>query len=477
MINLFPKKRIPSSILALAFDGSRLEGTVLRRSNGSLHVQKQFAATLALNPLDGDPELVGREIRNHLDQAGVRDRRCVVGVPLNWALTLQTKLPDLPEEDVNSFLEVEAERGFPYGPEALSLATSRYRLANGEQQATLVAIPRNHLSQLEKVLRAAQLRPASFTLGITALQSEEAGILALAIGENTIDLQITADGGVAALRALEGAIDTEGVQKRLLADVMGREIRVTLGQLPDEFRGSVRKLRIFGQGELVQRLAQEVRPRVEAMGIQLELVQTYLGDEFRSKFPPNTAVSPALSMAARYLTRGKSEFEFLGPKISALTQLTSRFSSRKLAWASATAGAAALLIGGAIIVQQWQLAMYRSKWAAMEPKVHELEDMQQQIRRFRPWFDGSFPNLTILKRVTEAFPSEGTVTAKTLEIRELSNVTLSGTARDNQAIYKMLGELRAAKEVGEVKLDQVRGTRPVQFNFNFTWGQRRPGEN
>jgi hypothetical protein len=345
----------------------------------------------------------------------------------------------------------------------------------------LVAIPRNHLLQLEKVFRAAQLRPVSFTLGITALQSTEKensrGVLALAIGENTIDLAISGDGGIAALRALEGAIETEGVQKRLYADVMAREIRVTLGQLPDELRGAVRKVRIFGHGEFVQRFAQDITPRLEAMGLQMEFVKTYAADEFRSKLPPETPVSPAVSMAARYLTGSKSGFEFLPPKVNAFQQLTSRFSSRKLVWVGATAGSAVLLIGGAILVQQWQLARLRSQWTGMEPKVHELEDMQVQIRRFRPWFDGSFPSLNILRRVTEAFPVEGVVSAKTLEIRDLSSVTCSGTARDNQAFLKMLDQLRASKEVGEVKVDSVRGKTPLQFTLNFQWGQRRPGEN
>ena len=91
MMNLLRSKRAPSSVLGLALTGSRLEGVVLRRSNGSLRVLKTFAASLALNPLTGDPELVGREIRNHLEQAGVRERRCAVCIPLGWALVLQTK--------------------------------------------------------------------------------------------------------------------------------------------------------------------------------------------------------------------------------------------------------------------------------------------------------------------------------------------------------------------------------------------------
>src|SRR5437773_11594736 len=188
MIGLLRQKRAPSSILGLAFDGGRLEGLCLRRTNGALQVLKNFSASLALNPLTGDPELVGREIRNHLDQAGIRERRCAVCIPLAWALTVQTKVPDLPEADIASFLEIEAERGFPYGPETLSVCRSRYRSGSGEQHATLVAVPRNHLFQLEKALKAARLKPASFTLGIAALQGagqeSSPGVLAVAVGEN-----------------------------------------------------------------------------------------------------------------------------------------------------------------------------------------------------------------------------------------------------------------------------------------------------
>jgi len=103
--------------------------------------------------------------------------------------------------------------------------------------------------------------------------------------------------------------------------------------------------------------------------------------------------------------------------------------------------------------------------------------MQQFIRRFRPWFDDSFPNLSILRRVTEAFPAEGVVTAKTVEIRELTAVTCSGVARDNQAFLKMLDQLRATREVGGLKVDQVRGKTPLQFTVNFQWGPGGANEN
>src|SRR5881296_2384148 len=134
------KRQRLSGLLGLALDGSRLDGVVLRRTNGSLQVQQSFSVSLSLDPLTADAELVGREIRNHLDAAGVRERRCAVCGPLNWALTLHTKLPDLSEEDAASFLQIEAERGFPYGHDALFISSSRYGAPGGDQHATQVAI-------------------------------------------------------------------------------------------------------------------------------------------------------------------------------------------------------------------------------------------------------------------------------------------------------------------------------------------------
>ncbi len=181
------KGQRPSALLGLALDGSRLDAVVLRRTNGSLQVQQSASITLSLDPLTADSELVGREIRNHLDAAGGRERRCVVGVPLKWALTTQVELPQLPEQDVEGFLQLEAERGFHCDAQTLLVVRSLCRSPSGKQHATLVGIPKNHLALLEAALRAAKLKPVSFSLGIGALQSPGAqvsdGVLALAIGE------------------------------------------------------------------------------------------------------------------------------------------------------------------------------------------------------------------------------------------------------------------------------------------------------
>src|SRR5262249_8869557 len=101
------KRLTRSSLLGLTLDGHRLEGVVARKLDGSVRLQNSVAASLQLNLLTDAPELVGREIRNHLDKAGIRERQCAVCIPLEWALTLHVPLPDLPALDLESFLNIE----------------------------------------------------------------------------------------------------------------------------------------------------------------------------------------------------------------------------------------------------------------------------------------------------------------------------------------------------------------------------------
>jgi hypothetical protein len=479
-INFSRRKKL-TSLLGLVLDGSRLEGVVLRRPNGSLQVQQTFSVTLSLDPLTAAPELVGREIRNALDAAGVRERRCAVGVPLKWALTAQTELPALPEADAASLLQLEAERGFPCDVATLRLAHSRCALPEGRGYVTLAGIANSQLATLEQVLAAAKLKPVSFSPGLAALQDPAAetsnGVLALAIGESQVGLQITCGGGVAALRALEGAVENEGSRRTLHADLVAREARITLAQLPAGLRESVRRIRIFGPRDLAQTLADEMELRFEPMGLNVELVKGWSPEEFGLQFSPETAVSPAFSLAARLLAGRAPVFEFLPPKPTAWQQIATKYSSGRLRSAGAAAAGVVLIAGGLFLFQEIQLMLLRSQWSAMSAKAGELEGLQNQIRQYRPWFDDSFQSLSILRQLTMAFPEDGAVTAKTVEIHDGNVVSCSGTARDNAALLRTLSQLRAADGVADLKVDNIRGKSPMQFTFDFHWGKGGGNEN
>jgi len=474
------KGRKLTTLLGLALDGSRLEGVVLKRTNGSLQKLQSFSATLALDPLTAAPELVGREIRNHLDAARVRERHCVLGLPLKWVLTAQTELPaGLPEADATSLLELEAEKSFHTDLATLQIGNSRSALAGDHQFILLAAVPNAHLGTLEQVLAAARLKPASFTLAINVLApvrrsdkpaARDEGVLALRIGESTVGLQITAAGGVAALRALDGALENQAGQTVLHASVVARETRITLGQLPAELRGAVKRIRIFGPRELAQQLADEMELKFEPQGFAVEVVSAYAPDAFGVTLPADASVSAAFSLAAGLLAGRKPAFEFLPPKQTILEQLTKKYASGRFGLVGAVA-ASVLVVGlGIFLFQQVQLWRLRSEWAGLQGQVSQLQVIQDNIRQYRSWYDGSFNKLSILRQLSLAFPEDGSVTAKNIEVRGRA-VTCSGTARDYAALLGMQARLRALAGVDAVKLEQVRGKAPMQFVFGFTYNQ------
>jgi hypothetical protein len=470
------KQRKLSSLLCLSLDGTKLEGGVLRRATGSLTFQQPLSVSLSLDPMTADSELVGREIRNHLDAAGIQERFCVLALPLKWALTTQTELPDLPEDDLDEFLKIEAERGFHGDTSTLHYGISRWRDPAGKTHALLAGMPRGQLETLDKLLRAAKLRPVSFTPAIVALQEPLAnaneGVLALAVGEGSVSLGIAAGGGITTLRTIDGALENEGGRRVLHADLLARDLRITLGQLPEDLRKTIKSVRVFGPREFAQQLADELELRLESFGLKVDVVTRYRGADYGIALPAEVPVTAAISLGATILAGRKPAFEFLPPRVSPWQQAMAKYSQGRLRMAVGAAGIIFLLVAAIFLFQEWQLVHYRTKWNAMAGKVKELAAVQQQIHQYRPWFDETFRDLTILKQLTAAFPEDGIVTARTVEIRDLNTVTCTGTTRDHQSLLLVLERLRKTGNITDLKVDQIRGTKPpLQFTFNFHWNE------
>ena len=459
-----------SSLLGLALEGSRLEGVWLKRSGDALQVAGSFAVTLTLDPLTAAPELVGREIRNHLDAAEIRERRCVVALPLKWALTAHAKVPQLADADAASFLQLEAERSFPCDVATLVTATSRCKLSGDGEQATFVGMPHGHGAALEAALRAAGLKPESFSLGITALQRPAADTsLALTIGESHVGLQITSGGGVLVLRALEGAVENTGGRVTLHTDVIARELRITLGQLPEAARNALRNVRVFGPRELAQELATELQRRFSALNLSVDVVTRYEAKSLGVSVSPDAPVTAAFSLAAEKLAGRAAAFDFLPPKVSQWQQMMSRYGTGKLRKIGMIAGGVIGLVVAAFLIQQIVLWRFQSRWTDMKARVTELEATQAKIKQYRPWFDESARSLSILRQLTQSFPEDGVVTAKTIEIREANVVTCTGTAKDMNSLLTVQKKLFASGNVADLKLNRIQGKSPMQFTFDFRW--------
>jgi hypothetical protein len=162
-------------------------------------------------------------------------------------------------------------------------------------------------------------------------------------------------------------------------------------------------------------------------------------------------------------------FEFLPPRPTAWEQFNARYSSGRLRTIGTAAAVVFVLVAGPFLIQQWQLMRLQSRWNAMAKRAGELGGLNQKLQEYSPWSDNSVRALAILRQLTMAFPEDGAVSAKSVEIEDLATVTCTGTARDNASLLRMLEKLRHTGNVSELKVEEIRGHAPMQFTFNYHW--------
>lgn len=463
-------RKAPSVVLGLSWEGRRIEGSLLRRTQSGLEKTGGFQAELSVDIDSGDPETVGRELRAQLDQAGIRERNCAVALSVSSLLVTQTEIPVLADADALSLLQLEAEKGFHGDASTLQVAHSRCARGEGSQWVTLAALPQSRLASLERWTRSARLKLLSVSaIPCELLPPEDSGsegvlVLHLGSGPSPVTLQVSAGGGLVALRSFEGTTEDPSGQVVLHADGVAREIRITLGQLPNPWNGSIRDVRLFGPQGPAQTLAGELSARLSVAGFRIRTQAAEVPGLAPSQEQPISSV-----IAARLLASRPATLEFLPPKPSVFQQFLARHAQgqRRTVWT--VAGGLVALVALAFLIQQIQLSLLESRWAGLSGKVRELDRIQQDLRQFRPWTPQSARGLAILESLTTAFPENGSVTAKVIEIRESGEVVCSGTATDSPAFLAMTARLSALPGVTKVHHDQSRGASPMQFNLTFVW--------
>ncbi len=461
------KKRL-QSVVGLTLADGHLEAVHVARAKGAVSVVKTASASMLLDLMHPEPELVGREIGNHLDAAGIRERHCVVGLPPSWVMTQLAAVPELSPEDEASFLQIEAEKGFPCDPAQLQIARSSMRIGDS-RYVTQLGVRKEQLEHLAVVLKAAGLKPVSLSLALPAVpdvvtKPGSGRITAVLQPRNAVVL-VSAGGGIASYRTCESSIESDGGENVLNGASMMRELRVTLEQLPSDLRQDVRDVRICGDQPLVDSLSGRVSDWARGSGMAV-IDPPARQAEFRS--------FATQSLAAHWLEHGP-ELEFLAQRPGRFASLMSRYSSKRLATAGFAAAGVALLVLIAFGWLEFRRLSLRSTWNGMKTEVTGLEGVQGSIREYRPWYDSSYRSLTIMRRITETFPDNGSVTAKTIEIRmtgtapQTCSVTVTGTARDNVSLLKTHNLLRQSRDVSALKFEQIRATTPAQFTFTFHW--------
>jgi hypothetical protein len=449
------------SILAVTIESGRMVVALVRRDENGISVVRSFEMANGAEALVNGAEKIGTELAAQLGAAGIREKRCVVCVPASWALTTATDIPDISGDDLRGYLELRAEREFPAGAADLKLAHCSYALPDGKLRATIAGLPAKRVDAVERMLAAAGCRPVSLSLGLDAClpNNSDAALHFLANGTH-VDLVVASGGGIAALRSLPGIAKSEPSDFDPVS--FSREVRITLGRLPAGIRQQVREAHFGGTPTSAANLRQEIAPHLQRMGIQ---TRQETGLVPRGEHP-----SAALAAAEHHLRQEAVAFEFLPPQVNRWQVLLQRFDSRRRRWMLAAAVGLVFLPILVFFVRSRIESSLTAEWNGMKRNVSDLEQLQLRIRQYRPWFETAPQALQVIEGLIAAFPEQGDVWAKSIQIDDTNKVTCSGFARSQTAVLGVLERLRGRPDVTEVQVQQMRGANPVQFTFTFKAG-------
>jgi hypothetical protein len=364
-------------------------------------------------------------------------------------------VPDISPEDRKGFIQIQAEQQLPLPLSEIYLATHEFQIGN-QNHALVVGLRRDTVSKLKEAVIANGFQVASITVDIAGVVDHAvdgndslADSCQLIQRQSSLTMVTHADGGPTSLRHFHltnGGMD---------AATLERELRITLGQLPQPLQ---RQLTTLRTAKLPGVSSEQHVPISEHRSIAgLNMVN---GAETSDLFVP---------IASSFFLKGASPLEFLPSRTSRFGKMYGQFNSRRNLWVGSMSVVALTAI--AFLSQFFRLDSLQKEWDGIKNSVVAVETVQGKIREFRPWFDPSVPvpSLTTARAITRAFPETGEIWLKQLNIRDDSKITATGSSRDQNSLLATLDKLRSTSGISNLELKSQQGSDPISFSFEFDW--------
>jgi hypothetical protein len=460
-LNALKKRLRARSAVAINLESGRLAVKLVRGDDNDRLPEPSFSIPLGAEDVLKDPENAGNQLVAALSAAGIRERQCVVCVPPGWALTASTDLPEVGAEDLRGYLELRAEREFSIPAADLRLGYCAYDLPNGQRRATLAALSSKKIEAVERMLEIAHRRASSISLSLDKCLSQPKAMLHFLTNGNHTDVVVTAGGGIAGLRSLAGPLTSGDTAFDPVA--FCREVRITLGRLPETVRQQIRQAAFCGPS--AEKLCVQTRYDLLRMGIESPDCKASPA----TADPLSEAVGAATETARRMLREQPIAFEFVVPEVKRWQALFERVDSTRRR---------RLLLGAAGLVMLPLLLLFirseieshlESRWDAMAQNAGELDALQKQIHQYQPWFQPTPQSLQVMDSLISAFPDQGDVWAKSIQVSESYKVTCTGFARTQPALMSLMARMRGRPDITALQVQQIRGENPIQFSVTYQW--------
>ncbi len=458
-LNELKKRILPEAALAITLESDKFSAALVSQENGS---RELFSIPMGADTVTNDPEKAGKELAAKLSEAGVRQKRCVVCVPPGWALTASTELPEMAPEDLRSFLELRAEREFPIAGDEMRVSHSPYTLPDGQRRTTLAAVPLKRMDAVDKMLAEAGCRAVSVSLALDECLAEPKPALHFLANGTHTNVIVTAGGGVVSMRSL--ASPGPLPETPFDSSAFYREVRITLGRLPEPIRQQVREAYFGGSPASAKRLCDATADQLLQLGIESVGPDGVNGAASHGE--------SAVKAAQCFLRKQPVMFEFVVPEVKQWEVMLKRADLQGRKRLIAIVAGVIILPLLAFFVRGQIEGYYTRRWDKMKNTVADLTTLQNKIRMYQPWFQGAPVTVQMIDSLISVFPEKGDVWAKSIEMKDTGQIVITAFARTRAAELSLSDRLIALPGVTGVGTEDERGTNPIEFTIIFKYNPR-----
>ena len=425
-----------SSLLCLIIRGSHIQAQLGTRSESGIQIRsKRLSPALRIGV--NESELVGKELKDLLQQAGMARRQAVVVLPSHRFVTLQLSLQNIPEENRDDYVRLQAERAFG-DSSSHCYGDLRFSSLDNHPMALVAALPADRVEAMTAALRAAGITPLSFVPMGALLAPENSHALVVSRSGNELEIGVFLEHNPIVFRTLKGDMSST----ELL-----REIRLTAGHAGVPFKH-------VAVGDAVP-CREEVTALLQKHGFTIaeEKIQD---DDTR---PLTRMLQRGVPIGVQAVNR---------PGWSSFLARRGKRPSRTLTILGAAVIAVILLVTSRVGYHHY----LKLKSQSLSRRSVEVDAISKKVRYFSPWVRSRPAALRILKEVATACPETGTVWVTRFETRANGKVFINAKARSESAWLKVQQNLLQSPLVMNLKTLQTRtnekkGT--TQFSVAFDW--------
>ncbi len=409
--------------------------------------------------LPGGAAALAPQLRAFLKEHDLHGHRAVVGMPARWLVSREMSVPPVEPAQLAGLLRLRAEREI--AADVGRLVADYSRAEDGEPGGTvlLVAMLQEHLDQVKAMCREAGLRLEAVVPTVMVLAAAAPGPgcrVVLNVGENATDVAIVTDGAFRIVREVPAAEPDAlaGAVRRMLAPLGGPPGQVVVwGQAPEGL-----------EDHLAGRLGMPV-----VAGESVATVHPAGGSSGR----------PFAGAAALALADSDPAARPVNFTASRLAQAHKFRIGRRAVWAAALTLTVLLAVGA--VLYNWQqnkedVAGLQAQLKRMQPQIDSATQLVDRVNQTRGWYDRRPPFLECLRALSSVFPKDGRIYAVSVGVSmvtdqkthvESMQCVVTGKARDDSLVLKLVDALKASPQFANVKTDNLTGSQSADRTWSF----------